>query len=94
MGQGVYVTDREVAFPLKTWVTVEVEVDEAGIRLYQDGVLVAHAEKEWGPGGVKLCAAHWGMYAEGKNREGVIMNDRISIVSRSQRQGDITVKKL
>jgi hypothetical protein len=55
---------------------------------------VAHAEKEWGPGGVKLCAAHWGMYADGKNREGVIMNDRISIVSRSQRQGDITVKKL
>ena len=94
MGQGVYVTDRKVAFPLKTWVTVDVEVDNAGIRLYQDGVLVVHAEKEWGPGGVKLCAAHWGLYAEGKNREGVIMNDRISIVSRSQRQGDITVKKL
>lgn len=94
MGQGVYITDRKVPFPLKTWVLVEVEVDDSGIRLFQDGIQVAHAEKEWGPGGVKLCAAHWGLYAEGKNREGVVMNGRISVVSRSQRQGAITVKKL
>jgi len=94
MGKGDSVVDKAVPFPLRRWVQVDVDVDETGIRLFQDGIQIAHAEKAWGPDGVRLCAAHWGLYAEGKNRQGVIMNDRISIVARNQRQGDIMVKKL
>lgn len=94
MGMGAYITDQAKPFPMRKWVQVDVDVDTNGIRLFQDGVQVAHADKDWGPGGVKLYAAHWGLYAEGKNREGVIMNDQITIVSRSQRQRDIMVKKL
>jgi len=47
--------------------------------LFQDERLVAEAPKNWGPEGVGLCEAHWGLYGEGKNRSGLLLNDDITV---------------
>ncbi len=78
-GKGVYKRISAIPFPLRQWVKIDVQVGPGGILLLQDGRPVAEAEKEWGPGGVGLCEAHWGAYGEGKNRRGLILNDDISI---------------
>lgn len=79
-GKGDYHKISIVPFPLRRWVTVEVRVDEGGILLFQDGRLIAEAAKAWGPEGVGLWEAHWGLYAQGKNRRGVVLNDDVSLV--------------
>ncbi len=77
--KGIYKRISGVPFPMRQWVKIDVQVSPGGILLLQDDRLIAEAEKEWGPGGVGLCEAHWGTYGEGKNRRGLILNDDISI---------------
>jgi hypothetical protein len=79
VGKGTYTKISSIPFPLRQWVTLEVQVDNSGILLYQDDHLIAEAVKQWGPEGVGLCEAHWGMYGQGKNRRGTILNGSINI---------------
>ena len=79
VGKGDFTRISPIPFPMKQWVKIEVSVDSSGIMLLQDDRLVAEAKKTWGREGPGLCEAHWGMYAQGKNSSGVILNDDVSI---------------
>lgn len=79
MGKGEFTRLSRIPFPMRKWVKIEVRVDQNGIMLSQDDRLIAEAKKEWGAEGVGLCEAHWGMYAQGKNSSGVVLNDDIAV---------------
>ncbi len=78
-GKGNFTRLSRKPFPMRQWVKIDVRVDQGGIMLFQDDRLVAEARKNWGPEGVGLCEAHWGLYGEGKNRSGLMLNDDISV---------------
>jgi hypothetical protein len=78
-GKGDFTRFEPVPFPMKEWVTITVKVDQSGIMLLQNDRLVAEAKKNWGPNGVSLCEAHWGLYSQGKTSSGILLNDNISI---------------
>ena len=78
-GKGSFTRISTIPFPKRQWVTVEVRVDRSGVLLFQDDRLIAEARKDWGPEGVGLCEAHWGLYAQGKNSRGVVLNDDVEV---------------
>lgn len=78
-GKGNFTRLSRIPFPMRQWVKIEVRVDQSGVMLFQDDRLVAEAEKNWGPEGAGLCEAHWGLYGEGKNRSGLLLNDDITV---------------
>lgn len=78
-GKGDFTRYATIPFPMKEWVTITVKVDRTGIMLLQNDRLVAEAKKNWGPDGVSLCEAHWGLYSQGKTARGILLNDNISI---------------
>jgi len=77
--KGAFTRISSIPFPMRQWVNVEVRVDGGGIMLFQDERLIAEAKKEWGTEGVGLCEAHWGLYGQGKNRSGLLLNDDITV---------------
>lgn len=80
IGTGSFTRISRIPFPMRQWVTIQVRVDTGGIMLLQDDRLVAEAKKSWGAEGPGLCEAHWGLYGQGKNKSGVLLNDNLSIV--------------
>ena len=78
-GKGNFTRFSSIPFPMKTWVTISVKVDDTGIMLFQNDRLAAEAKKNWGPDGVGLCEAHWGLYGQGKTAGGLLLNDDLSI---------------
>ena len=78
-GKGNFMRLSRIPFPMRQWVKIEVRVDQSGVMLFQDDRLVAEAQKNWGPEGAGLCEAHWGLYGEGKNQSGLLLNDDITV---------------
>lgn len=81
-GQSRFQRRAQIPFPMKQWVRVEVAVDANGvIHVFQDGVPVLRARKDWGPAGPSICEAHWGLYAEGSTDFAHLLNDNILLRS-------------
>ena len=81
-GQGKFERLAWLALPMERWVSIEVEVDEAGhIQVFQDGTLVIRAEKWYAQARPVICEAHWGLYAEGNTASARLLNDDIVLMS-------------
>jgi len=80
-GKGKYETVNNLTFPLKKWVHISLDVNSDGIRVHQDGKLVIKATKFWGNKGPAICESHWGLYADAKTNEVLILNDDIFLIS-------------
>ena len=78
-GKGAFTRVSRIPFPMRRWVKVEVRVDDGGILLFQDDLLIAEAKKDWGGEGAGLCEAHWGLYGEGRNLRGTVLNDEVTV---------------
>lgn len=73
--------NNTLKFPQKTWVHLEVYLDtrpDIGYaKVWQDGVLVSHAEIADGNG--TLAQAHFGLYASPSVSSGTLYNDKLEI---------------
>ncbi|OHD60364.1 MAG: hypothetical protein A2096_08440, partial [Spirochaetes bacterium GWF1_41_5] len=68
-------------FPQKTWVRLDVLIDfnasHGYAKVWQNGILVSHANVKGGKGG--LAQAHFGLYASAAVSSGTIFNDDLRI---------------
>jgi len=84
-GEQTYIYQEEnnisMKFPFRQWVRFDVYIDfdetNGYAKVWQDGVLVSHANVNGGLGG--LAQAHFGMYAAAAVEAGTIYNDKLRI---------------
>jgi hypothetical protein len=80
LGQDSFVRESYIEFPMKEWVEIKVNVNSFGlVQLYQNGILIGSALKDFGANGPAICEAHWGFYGKGNTQRGMILNDDITI---------------